>query len=110
MPVYVVGDRYFTTVFRLIGAKPILAESEEELTGKVEELMHKEDCEAVIIREEYAPNLSGLRRNMFREGRVKPLFIFVPGFEGATGDRVKEIYELITLAVGAKLRFTGEKP
>jgi vacuolar-type H+-ATPase subunit F/Vma7 len=41
---------------------------------------------------------------LIREGKITPLFTFLPDFTGVKGKRLEELKRSISLAVGAELK------
>jgi len=103
MNVIAIGDEYFVTFFRLAGIRGIAAEG-EELGRKVKEIVEEGKYDAVIVSEKNLEGIEKVRNELLRTGRLYPIFIVVPDLSGATGKRLEELYQMIALAVGVRLK------
>ncbi|MGQ9780726.1 MAG: V-type ATP synthase subunit F [Nitrososphaeria archaeon] len=104
MSVVALGDQYFVTALRLAGVDQRKAHDIREAERIIDELLEVGECKVLIVPEELALKLKKKREDLFREQKIYPVFAIVPGFGGAVGERVKEIHQLISQAVGVKLK------
>jgi len=102
--VVALGDEFFVTGYMMAGARGMVVADEAAARKRIEELMETDECKVVIISEEMAIRLKD-DRNRWRE-RAYPIFAILPGLEGARGERLRELYSLVSLAVGAKLKLS----
>jgi vacuolar-type H+-ATPase subunit F/Vma7 len=99
-----VGNRYFSTTFRLIGIETIEAADDDSAAEKVEDLVSRESFKVIIISEKVAPKLSNLRQNLLRTRRFYPIFVIIPDFEGPLNERMKELNRLVSQSIGVELK------
>ena len=101
MRVAVVGDRIFVSVFGLIGADRFRVESDEEFLSTITDLIMRREYSMIIVPERYLDLTKEIRSRLITEGRIEPIFAFVP--EKGLNKRVDELKELISLAIGLRL-------
>jgi vacuolar-type H+-ATPase subunit F/Vma7 len=102
MSIVSIGDEFFVNNFRLVGVPGFVAKNEMEARNKIGELIKERKCKIVVISESMAIKLKK-DREKWREG-VYPIFAIVPGLEGPKGERLNELYFLVSQAVGVKLK------
>jgi vacuolar-type H+-ATPase subunit F/Vma7 len=98
------GDEFFVTGYMMAGAKGVVVRDDATAKKKIEELMENDSCKVVIMSEELAIRLKEDREKWRK--RAYPVFAILPGLEGARGERLSELYSLVSLAVGAKLKMS----
>ena len=96
-----VGDRIFISVFGLIGAERFRVDSEEEFRSTIMDLVKRGEYSMIIVPERYIDLTREIRSELITEGRVEPIFAFVP--EKGLNKRVEELKELVSLAIGLRL-------
>ena len=96
-----VGDRIFISVFGLIGAERFRVDSEEEFRSTIMDLVKRGEYSMIIVPERYIDLTREIRSELISEGRVEPIFAFVP--EKGLNKRVEELKELVSLAIGLRL-------
>jgi len=101
MRVAVVGDRIFVSVFGLIGADRFRVGSDEEFLSTITDLIMRREYSMIIVPERYLDLTKEIRSRLITEGRIEPIFAFVP--EKGLNKRVDELKELISLAIGLRL-------
>ena len=101
MRVAAVGDRIFISVFGLIGADRFKVESDGEFLSTITDLIRRREYSMIIVPERYLDLTKEIRSKLVAEGKIKPIFAFVP--EKGLNKRVNELKELISLAIGLKL-------
>ena len=69
----------------------------------LDEVLKDEKYKVIILPENLAEALKERRDEMVGKGKIFPVFVIVPGFEGSKKFREKELYEAISRAVGTKL-------
>ena len=102
MSILAIGDEFFITNFRLVGVPGAMVKNEIEARDKIEEIIKERKCKIVVISESLAIKLKK-DRERWREN-VYPIFAIVPGIEGPKGERLNELYSLVSQAVGVKLK------
>jgi vacuolar-type H+-ATPase subunit F/Vma7 len=107
MDVAIVGDRYLTVLFRLLGIETVGVEDPDSAVAKVKQLVEAEDCKVLIITERVASRLKALMETLVKERKNYPVFLVIPDFEGVLGERMKELSQLVNRSVGVKLK-TGD--
>jgi len=105
MKIAAIGDELFTRAFELVGVEGYEATNEKELRKKLTELIEKNEHAVILIPERYLDATRDIRERLLRLGRTSPIFAFLPDHTGRTGKRVKELQDLISLAVGIKMKF-----
>lgn len=108
MSVVAIGDQHFVTALRLAGVDRREAHDIREAEQTIDELLERGECKVLIVPEELALQLKKKREELFRERKIYPVFAIVPGLGGAVGERVREIHQLISQAVGVKLKLGEE--
>ena len=103
--VAIIADKYLATGYRLAGVTSFPAETLTEARARLKEIVTNGNHKIIILPEKLAYQLSMEREELSEIGGVKPLYVIVPDFHGSTGERTKEIHQVISKAVGAKLKF-----
>ncbi len=103
MKIAAVGDPAFISVFELLGAEGFEVSEEVELSMVLREVLSR-GYALVVLPEKYVEATKILREQLAREGRVTPLFAFLPTEPASRGARVEELRKLISLAIGAELK------
>lgn len=93
----VIAEKRIATIFRFAGIKAFYVKSEEEAKQKFDELKNK--FEAIIIQDEFVKKILKERKENF------PLIISIPSFNKKTENYRKYLYEKISKAIGAKLKY-----
>jgi len=104
MKVAAVGDPTFIAGFELIGIEGFMAETAKEAKEIVSELIKRDEYGLIILPERFVEATEELRLMLMKEGRLTPLFAFLPDYTGVRGKRVEELKKLLSLAVGAELK------
>jgi len=97
-----------STAFKLVGAKAFPVSSPQEAREKLRRVLEGE-YKVVVLTEEVASMVKDERRRIAASGEVVPVFVVVPSFKGHENLRLKELHDLISQAVGAKLKLEGSK-
>lgn len=100
-----IGDPTFTAGFKLVGIDGIVAIRDEEVLGVLKKLIEEDRYKLLILPERLVKATKELRSRLMKEGKVTPMFAFIPDYTGVKGERVEELKRSISLAVGAELRF-----
>lgn len=104
MKVAAVGDPVFISGFMLAGAEGFEAASGEEAIKLVKELTESGQYGLIVLPERFVKETKEFRSRLIREGRIAPIFAFIPDYTGVKGRRVEELKKSISLAVGAELK------
>jgi len=100
-----IGDPTFTAGFKLVGIDGIVAVRDEEVLEALKKLIEEDRYKLLILPERLVKATKELRSRLMKEGKVTPIFAFIPDYTGVKGERVEELKRSISLAVGAELRF-----
>ncbi len=103
MSVAVIADRYSSLAFRLAGVDEYPASSSEEAVQRFHEIIDKGNYRVVIVSERYFKAVSTAKAKRLG-AEVYPIIAALPDFAGSTGERLQELYDSISRAVGAKLK------
>ena len=104
MSVVALGDNHFITALRLAGVDGRKVHDVHEAEQIIEELLREGRCKVLVVPEDLALKLRRKREELLRRQQIYPVFAIIPSFSGALGERVKEIHEFISQAVGVKLK------
>jgi vacuolar-type H+-ATPase subunit F/Vma7 len=100
-----VGDSYFVTALRAAGVDGRVADSPKDAEEIVDTLVSEGRCKVIIVPERVGSILERKRDELGKRGIYYPIFAVVPGLDGEIGkERTKRLYELISQAVGARLK------
>lgn len=108
MSVVAIGDRYTITALRLAGVEGREVNSVDEAEAVIDQLVKDGKCKVLLVPEDLAIKLKRKRNELIRERRYYPVFAIIPGLGGAIGERTNEIYQLISQAIGVKLKLGEE--
>ena len=106
MEMVMIVDKYLASGFRLIGVDTIEVTDDDAAAKKVEELVFEGKCKVVIITEKVALKLKALRAGLLKTRRLYPIFLIIPDFEGPLNERIKELHQLVSQAIGVKLKLS----
>jgi len=104
MDIVVVGDRYFSSLFRMVGIDVVEAEDEDSVVAKVQKIVNEEGAKVLFISERVALRLKELRERLLKERRFYPVFVIIPDFEGVVGSRKEELLEFVNKSMGVQLK------
>lgn len=110
MSVNALGDAYFVTALRSVGVEGNIVQSSKEAEDAVDLLVAKGNCKVVVIPYNLAASLERKRDELSRRGAYYPVFVVIPGIDSVIEERTHRLYDLISQAVGAKLKLGGEEP
>lgn len=99
----IVGDKYLTTLFRLIGIETVEAENDDSAVAKAESIVEGGKCQVLLVSERIAMRLKSLREDLLKEGKLYPILVIIPDFEGTLEERKKELSELVNKSIGMQL-------
>ena len=101
--VVVIGDSTFIAGFELIGIKGVKATNAEAVKKVLKEIIESEKYATIILPERFVDASKDARSIIMREGKITPLFTFLPDHTGIKGKRAEELKKGISLAVGTEL-------
>jgi len=104
MDIVVVGDRYFISLFRMVGIDVVEAKDEDSAVAKVQKIVNEESAKVLFISERVALRLKELREKLLKERRFYPVFVIIPDFEGVVGSRKEELLEFVNKSMGVQLK------
>ena len=103
MGMIMIGDKYLTSGFRLIGIETNEVADDDAAAKKVEDIVLDGKYEIVIISERVALKTKTLRYNLLAAKKAYPIFLIVPDFQGPLQERISELRQLVDQAIGIKL-------
>lgn len=104
MSVVALGEPYFVTSLRAAGVEGRVVQSTKEAEDAVELLAKEGRCKVVVVSEGLAVKLERKRDDLARRGEYYPVFAVVPGLGVESEGRTHRLYQLVSQAVGAKLK------
>jgi vacuolar-type H+-ATPase subunit F/Vma7 len=104
MDIVMIGDKYLSSAFRLAGIEALEVEDEDSAVAKAEELVEEGKCKILLVTERIAKRLGELREKLLRQKKFYPVFVIIPDFGGALGERKMELAQLVNKSIGAKLK------
>ncbi len=108
MSIVALGDKYFVTALRAVGVDGRVVHGTNEAENLVDILVKEAKCKIIIVSEKVASNLDRKRDELAKYEIQYPIFAVIPGLDGGIGkERTQRLYELISQAVGAKLKLGG---
>lgn len=105
MSVVALGDPYFVTALRVAGVEGRIVLTAKEAEYIVDVLIRERKCKVIILSEKLAILIERKRNELAKLGNYYPVFVVVPGLDGTIEEgRTRRLYQLISQAVGAKLK------
>ena len=98
------GEPYFVTSLRAAGVEGRVVQTIKEAEDAVDQLAGEGKCKVVIVSEGLAVKLDRKRDELARRGEYYPVFAVVPGMGKESEGRTGRLYQLVSQAVGAKLK------
>jgi len=108
LSVVALGEPYFVTSLRAAGVEGRVVQSAKEAEDAVELLATEGKCKVVLVSEGLAVKLERKRDELARRGEYYPVFAVIPGMAKGTEERTGRLYQLVSQAVGAKLKLGEE--
>lgn len=108
MSVVALGEPYFVTSLRAAGVDGRIVRDASEAEQAVEQLVNEGKCKVIIVAEGLAVKLERKRDELARRGLYYPVFAVVPEMGKRSEERTRRLYELVSQAVGAKLKLGEE--
>ncbi len=103
--VAIIADKHLATGFRLAGIDAFPVGKKEEAKIVFARLISEGKHDVIILTERLSRELQREKAKIVSLGKGRPVFAVIPDFEGPTGQRIKELHELISESVGAELKF-----
>ena len=103
--VAIIADKYLATGFRLAGVASFSVQNSEEASATLQRIVAEDKYHIIIITEKLSTALKREREAILARRKGRPIIAVIPDFEGPTGERLKELYNLISQSVGAELKF-----
>ena len=100
----IIADKYLATSYKLVGVDAFPVKTLEEARAKLKEILGTGSHKIILLPEEFAYQLREERMRSTEMAGVHPLFVIIPDFHGSTGDRTRELHQIVSKAVGAKLK------
>ncbi len=107
MSVAIIADKYLATGFRFAGVHAYPVRSIEEAVAKLIAILWLRRYKVIIVPEKFSKRLKEEVDKLAATVKDRPVLAIIPDFEGPTGERVSELYNLISQAVGARLKLEG---
>jgi len=70
---------------------------------KLSDLVGEERFQLIIVPERFAEETRPVRERVMNRGDIIPVFALIPDFTMETGMRMKELQEVVSLAIGTRL-------
>jgi len=70
---------------------------------KLSDLVKDERFQLIIVPERFAEETRPVRERVMNRGDIIPVFALIPDFTMETGMRMKELQEVVSLAIGTRL-------
>jgi len=99
-----IGDEYLAIALSTIGVEVYPVFDVIDAGKKVNEVRDRDDVDILVLTEDMYIELSNRYVRFKREGVNKPILIVVPPLKGPLGKRVEDLYNLISQAVGVRLK------
>jgi vacuolar-type H+-ATPase subunit F/Vma7 len=104
MSVVALGDPYFVTSLRVVGVAGRMVQTTEDAENAVEQLVSEGMCKVILVTERLALKLERKRGELARRRVNYPVFAVVPEMDGRIQEKSNKLYQLISQAVGARLK------
>lgn len=73
------------------------------MAEKLSDLVGEERFQLIIVPERFAEETRPVRERVMNRGDIIPVFALIPDFTMETGMRMKELQEVVSLAIGTRL-------
>ena len=105
--VAIIADKYLAYGFRMAGVIAFPVRDAEEAARAFEKIVAENKFDVIIITENLSIALKEQREAMLARESERPVIAVIPDFKGPTGERLRELRNLVTQSVGAELKFEG---
>lgn len=103
--VAIIADNYLAFGFRLAGVIAFPVRDAQEAAKTLETLVAEDSYDVIIITENLSIALKKQREALLARARQRPVIAVIPDLSGPTGERLRELRNLVTQSVGAELKF-----
>jgi V/A-type H+-transporting ATPase subunit F len=103
--VAIIADKHLAAGFRLAGAEAFPIKSTDEARALLSNLVSEGKYDVVILTERLSRELHREKAKIVSLGKGRPVFAVIPDLQGPTGQRTRELHDLISESVGAELKF-----
>jgi len=108
LSVVALGEPYFVTALRAVGVEGRVVQGAKEAEDAVELLVSEGKCKVVVVSEGLAVKLERKRDELARRGEYYPVFAVIPAMGKEAEGRTRRLYQLVSQAVGARLKLGEE--
>jgi vacuolar-type H+-ATPase subunit F/Vma7 len=105
--VAIIADKYLAYGFRMAGVIAFPVRDAEEAARAFEKIVAEDKFDVIIITENLSIALKKQREAILAREKERPVIAVIPDFKGPTGERLRELRNLVTQSVGAELKFEG---
>jgi len=105
--VAIIANKHLASGFRLAGVEAFPIENTEEARTLLSRIVSEGRYDVVILTERLSRGLHKEKAKIIALGKGRPVFAVIPDFQGPTGQRTRELHDLISESVGAELKFEG---
>ncbi|MCD6509063.1 MAG: hypothetical protein J7L11_01540 [Thermoprotei archaeon] len=104
MSIVIISANECARAFELVGARCVIAtdQSEAEMAFMEAITMHPT---IIVLDEDVAEMVSELQHKLFKDLKEPPMIAIIPSFTKARGTRLSQLYDMISRAVGVRLRW-----
>jgi vacuolar-type H+-ATPase subunit F/Vma7 len=103
--VAIIAEKHLATGFRLAGIEAFPIENIEDAKTALSRIITEEKHDIIILTERLSKELHNEKSKILSRRKGKPIFAIIPDFHGPTGQRTRELHDLISESVGAELKF-----
>ena len=103
MRIAIIADKYLATGYRLAGIHSIPVRTVEEAVKRFKEAVAERSYEMIMIPEEFADEIK-TEAKLLESEKKRPIISIIPSFQGPPKGRAQELYDLVSQAVGTKLK------
>ena len=103
--VAIIADKHLAAGFRLAGVEAFPIKSTEEARALLSSLVSEGKYDVVILTEQLSRDLRREKSRIVSLGKGRPVFAVIPDLQGPTGQRTRELHDLVSESVGAELKF-----
>ncbi len=106
MNVAIIAEKYLATGYRLAGVHSIPVRDVNEALEKFKRSILDMRFEIILVQEEFAERIKEEAKLIESTGKL-PIISIIPGFKGPTKGRAMKLYDLVSQAVGTRLKMEG---
>ncbi len=104
MTLVVISMSEVARVFELIGADCVIVRNTDEAIKAFREALDK-GYDVLVLDEDVAELVEEMRVKIFREMKEPPAYMVIPSFTKMKGIRLNQLYNMVSKAVGVRLRW-----